>query len=358
MRICGHRVILHDVKTHEERETNVDEISEMLSMNAMSIEPTRMSAANSVPAHFDPNNSYQINDVPDTLRSEAAAKVWAEKIRWLDLLKKKGHTSLQDNEDLELTLREIEHETIQKCPFKPSTLYKASRDLKRSEHGYKAIFPQFALRGGKGKSRLSEPVEKIISEVLHSAEDPAFGLLQANRIYEAVDGKVCQLQRSDPNIIYATPSVPTLTRRMNEHFTAFEIYARKFGLERAKKKFRTNGSRVNADRSLDVGEFDDKDTDCFLIDERTYLPWGRAFLTAGVDQFTYSVLGLSMSEHSRSIQSAWAAFEHAVFPKDMGHPDFAECVHSWDAYGHLGTAFFDNASYNAASDLQASVLDY
>lgn len=358
VRISGKTAILHDVKTHEERESDVEEISEMLSMNAMSIEPTRISAANSVPAHFDPNNSYQIDDIPETLRSEAAAHVWVEKIKWLNRLKRKGYTSLQDNEDLELTLREIEHETVQKCPFKPSTLYKASRELKRSEHGYKAIFPQFALRGGKGQSRLPEPIEAVISEVLHNAEDAAFGLLQASRIHEAVVGKVSQLRRADPNTIYATPSLPTVTRRLNEHFTAFEIFARKYGVERAKKKFRTNGSRVTADRALDVVEFDDKDTDCFLIDERTYLPWGRAYVTAGVDQATYSVLGLSISEHTRSIQSAWAAFEHAVYPKDMGHPDFVECIHPWEAYGHIGTAFFDNATYNAALDLQASVLEY
>ena len=311
-----------------------------------------------MPAHFDSSNAYQINDVPDSLRSAAGLEIWLQKIKWLKRIKNKGYGRFQNDNELLLTLREIEHESLEKCPFEPSTLYKAHLTVRKQGEDYRCIFPQFANRGGKGKSRLPEIVEKIIGEEIEAAKKPEFGLLQASRLYERVEGRVQQLQRAEPHERYSMPSLPTISRRMSEEFSAFEIYTRKYGKERAVRKFRQNGMRVRANRPLDIVEFDDKDTACFLIDERTQLPWGRAYITAGVDQATSSVLGINVSEHSRSTQSAWAAFENAIYPKDPSHPDFANCNQGWEPFGHIGLVLLDNASYNSSADFQASVLEY
>jgi len=367
LEICGRRlhvflfnnyVRLHDLANHDERTCTINEINELIEEGGAYIAKAGELPQSPFPAHFDPSNAYLIKDVPNSLRSDAGVQVWLQKIRWLQRIKDKGYTGFQNDNELLLTILEIEHECGEQCPFKPSTLYKAHLKLKKNDGDYRNIFPNFARRGGGGKSRLPNAIETIIGQEMDAATKPEYGLLQASRIYQCVEGRVIQLQRAEPHERYQVPSLPTITRRLNEKFSAFEIFSRKHGEKRAKRKFRMDGARVRADRPLDIVEFDDKDTACFLIDERTWLPWGRAHITAGVDQATGSVLGINISEHARSTQSAWAAFEHAIFPKDPSHPDFQNCKQRWEPYGHIGTALLDNASYNATSSFQASILDY
>lgn len=358
IRLIGDNVVLHDFATHDERTCGIDDLREMIDTGNAQLLPPGSQPHSSVPAHFDANNAYRISDVPESLRSPAAVEKWLEKIKWLQRIKDKGYKTFQDDKELLLTLREIEHEYVEKCPFETSTLYKAHLNVRKKDGDYRSIFPQFSNRGGKGKSRLPEAIDKIIDEEMEAAKNPAFGLLKPARIYESIEGRVLQLQRAEPHERYSIPSLPTITRRMNEQFSAYEIYLRKHGRERAMRQFRQHGMRIRANRPLDIVEFDDKDTACFLIDERTQLPWGRAYITAGVDQSTSSVLGINISEHARSTQSAWAAFEHAIYPKDPSHPDFADCVHKWEPYGHIGTVLLDNATYNSTSAFQASILEY
>lgn len=358
IRLIGDNVVLHDFCTREERTCDIDELKEMIDTGSAQLLSSDWQPHSSVPAHFDANNSYRINDVPESLRSDAAVKTWLEKIKWLKRIKDKGYKTFQDDKELLQTLKEVEHESMEKCPFETSTLYKAHLSVRKKDGDYRSIFPHFSNRGGKGKSRLPEAIDRIVDEEMEAARNPAFGLLKPSRLYEAIEGRVIQLQRAEPHEKYSIPSLPTITRRMNEQFSAYEVSLRKHGRERAMRLFRKNGMRIRANRPLDIVEFDDKDTACFLIDERTYLPWGRAYITAGVDQATSSVMGINISEHARSTQSAWAAFQHAIHPKDPSHPDFLDCLQGWEAFGHIGTVLLDNATYNSTSAFQASILEY
>ena len=358
VRVMGERVVLHDYASHDERICSTKELQQMLIEGDAQIVQPDSANQSSVPAQFDAATAFRINEVPESLKSVAATKQWLEKIKWLQRLKEKGYRTFTSNDEFLTILREVEHQYHESCPFEPSTMYRAQLILRKMGGDYRSIFPQFVNRGGKGKSRLPDAVEKIINEQMEAAKSPAFGLLNPSRIYESVEGRVIQLIRAEPQERYTIPSLQTVTRRMREVFSAQEVYVRKYGRERGLRAFRQHGMRIKASRPLDVVEFDDKDTACFLTDERTQLPWGRAYITAGVDQFTSCVMGVNISEHARSVQSAWAAFEHAIHPKDPSHPDYENCEHPWEPYGHIGTVLLDNATYNSAADLQASILEY
>jgi putative transposase len=358
IQVHGVNVLLHDLKSHDERICTLEELNGLIEDGGAELLPEGPISRSSVPAHFDQNNSYLINDVPDSLRSAAAANQWAEKVKWLQRISARKIKRFRPDNYFLMELSDMEHEYQESCPFKPSTLYRAHLRLRKNEGNYRIIFPQYARRGGKGKSRLAEPVEKILRAVIESAKKPVFGLVQTSRIHEAVASQIIQLRRAEPNERYDIPSIPTISRRMQEEFSAYEIYKRKNGRERALRQFRQNGMRIRAERPLDIVEFDDKDTACFLIDDRTQVPWGRAHLTAGVDQATHSVMGINLSEHARSTHSAWAAFENAVYPKDPRNSDYADCKQGWEPYGHIGTVVMDNATYNATKDLQITILEY
>lgn len=365
--VCGQRfrvglqgksAILHSVDSHQERICAVDDLHRMLTDGVAQWLPSGLLSANSVPAHFDQSNAFRIDDLPVSLSSPAAVAQWTEKVKWLQRIVRRGFNRFMPDAEFICVLREIERDAQETCPFKPNTLYKAHLQLRKNEWDYRCLLPKFARRGGRGKNRIPDPVEKIMDQVMQTAANPRFGLLQASRIYEAVAAQVIQLRRAEPLERYNIPSLPTITRRMAENFSAYEIAVRKYGYKRAENMYRQNGSRVRAERPLDVVEFDDKDTACFLIDEKTKLPWGRAHLTAGVDQATRSVIGINLSERPRSTYSAWAAIEHGIYPKDSNDPIYSKCRHRWEPYGHMGLIVMDNASYNASRELQATVLEY
>lgn len=356
--VRGKDAILRNEDSNQERICPVDDLHIMLIEGVAQLLPSGPLPASSVPAHFDPSNAFRIDHVPVSLSSTAAVAQWTVKVKWLQRIKRKGLNRFIPDAEFLCVLREIERDAQEMCPFKPNTLYKAHLQLRRNDWDYRCLLPQFARRGGAGKSRLPDEVEKIVDQVMNAAANPKFGLLQASRIYNTVAAQVVQLQRTEPHLQYGIPSLPTITRRMTEHFSAYDIAERKYGRKRAEKMFRQNGSRVRAERPLDVVEFDDKDTACFLIDERTQLPWGRAHLTAGVDQATSSVMGINLSERPRSTHSAWAAIEHAIYPKDQNDPIFAKCRHRWEPYGHMGLIVMDNATYNASQELQPTILEY
>jgi putative transposase len=365
--VCGRRLhvrfledelVLHDLVSHTERLCTIEDLNEMIDSGGAYIEQPGAAVKSPVPAHFDPNNAYLISDIPNSLKSAAGVAVWLEKIKWLKRISDRGYKRFQNDNLLIMIIKEIEHEYMETCGFKSSTLYKAHLQVRKQGGDFRCIFPQFTNRGGGGKKRLDEKIEEVINRVLEIARKPEFGLIRPARIYPLIEGSILQLQRAEPNERYTIPSLQTITRRINEHFSAYEIEVRKYGKKQADKKFRQDGMRIRAARPLDVVEFDDKDTGCFLIDDSTGLPWGRAHLTAGIDQATFSILGMHISEFPRSQHSAWAAFENAIYPKDPAHSDFANCLQRWEPYGHIGTVLLDNASYNSTLDFQASVLEY
>lgn len=57
-------------------------------------------------------------------------------------------------------------------------------------------------------------------------------------------------------------------------------------------------------------------------------------------------LGISIGTEPRSFESAMAAVNHSLLPKDRSHPDFKECNFGWEAYGLQQMILMDNATYN------------
>jgi len=108
---------------------------------------------------------------------------------------------------------------------------------------------------------------------------------------------------------------------------------------------------------LEVLEFDDKDSRCFLYDEVTGLPCGRGYITVGVDQYTAIPMGFAISDLHRNVLSAKQAYLNSILPFDQSDPSYQD-VKSFPAfYGHPGIAIFDNALYNHAKELELFVME-
>jgi putative transposase len=153
------------------------------------------------------------------------------------------------------------------------------------------------------------------------------------------------------------PSRSSIQRRIQDDFGAYEIYLRKYGQRAADKKFPHWHPRDRATLPLEVLEFDDKDSRCYLWDEETGLPCGRAYVTAGIDQCTLAPLGFSISDQHRNLFSAKEAYLSAILPFDTADAAYCLVKDIPEFYGQFGIAIFDNALYNHAKDLEATLLD-
>lgn len=303
----------------------------------------------------NPADAY-IEKIPIFMRSAAVVSKFTSQVRWIDWLKRKGFQSLRPSNELEIAIRELEQEYQEICPFSIHTLYKADRKIKKNGNDKMAIVPNFHLRGGAGINRLDDFVEQAINEVLSKAAFPEWGKIKPSKIHNEVKGRISQIRHAPEAKHIKDPSLHTIARRMRSHFSEYEIAIRNEGKKRADKIFRNDGARVTAARALDIVEFDDIDTGVFLVDSNG-LPWGRAFLTTGIDQATDAPVGMSIGPEYRSQASAIDAFIHATFPKDHNSDIAINCNGQWEYYGHIGAAILDNATYNSARGFEAVLLE-
>lgn len=299
-----------------------------------------------------------IEEIPASLRTDAAIAVMVTKYKWIKRLQNHHVHYFRPSPELSMQIKELEQTYGEECPYGMDTLYRVSLKLKKNHGQAKVLLPRFDRRGGLGGRRLDNEVELIVQKVLTALEEQPGGKLHAARAYDAVVVAVNNANNGrESRQKLASPSAPTIGRRFREHFDAYEIACRNYGKDRTDRLFRQNGARIRAERPLDEVSYDDTDTCVFGVAENTWLPWGRCWATAGVDEATSSVTGISMSEHARSTVSAHEAVMHSLAPKDQTNPDYELCKGRWYAYGNQGLITMDNASYNGSDSFQASLLD-
>lgn len=351
---------LRDLKSNEVRSMAADDLRRAVAAGHIQIDAGHDANLKDLPAlQRRVSNGHEafINSIPAELRSEAAVVVMTEKIKWVKRLQRYGEPTLRPTDALLIALKDIEHRERESCPFTLHTLYAASRTMKKYGGDPRSLYPAFHNRGGKGQSRISPEVEKMITSALNDATRKTSEQLRPSRVSDAVAGMVKKWNQANPSESMVAPSLPTITRRFEERFSAYEVAKRNYGVERANRMFRENGARIRALEPLDVVEYDDTDTQVFMIDERTGLPWGRAFLTVGVDQCSGMVMGKSISEKPRSLVSAIYAIYDGIMPKNHAAAEFAQCRGKWDAYGHHGLIKLDNAPFNTSKHAEAGLLE-
>lgn len=294
--------------------------------------------------------------IPLTDHSKATKDNGFKKLRYIDELTKRGYTCLRPTTLLELEYKRLVKQFDDSSPPALSTIYTCSLNIEKAGGDRRAAFPRYADRGGRGKSRWTVEAESAYLSVKQAFEkDSKAKISVANfrtRMFEELRARVTPDQ-----IFHNMPSPSSIGRRIKADFSEYEIHRRKHGKASADKKYATWYPRDRAVLPMEIVEFDDKDTRVFLYDNDTGLPCGRAYVTSGVDQFSTVPMGFSVSDQHRNLFSAKAAYINSVLPFDHSDPDFSELRDTPEFFGQIGTAIFDNAMYNHAADLNATIYD-
>jgi len=285
--------------------------------------------------------------------SVAAVEIFDAKLAWKNALREAGVGRITDEPwvrqivtNLKLTkLKDTRH-------FEISTLMSDQREVQKAEGDTLVLLPDYSRRGGYGKKRLDSTLEEIMGKAIESSRhgtDP----IVVTRIFEVINREV-----HTHNITYADspirmPGLSTIARRVKEKIPAIEIDRKVLSPRYLRNSYRSNSaSRVHTQIPLLVSEYDDTDTNVFLISGKTGLPCGRAHLTSGICSGTLMLLGADIGIESRSFESAIGAIHHSLLPKSMAHPDFKYATSNWDGYGVQGSILLDNAVYNKCKSIR------
>lgn len=353
------KVVLEDVATRQVLGSSTEHMLEALRQGVVVRLSGRDRLAPMVRPEQPRGDDAIIANIPQFMLSEAATKVLLAKYLWIKRLKSRGLRVFRPGPELEMVLRDAEHSVGERCPFGQDTLYRTWLTLKKHHGSARSLLPKFYMRGGRGGHRLEPEAESIITNALEVAAGTKAETLRPSAVHDRVKTSIQKVNKTRAvGDLLRVPSVPTVTRRFHERFTAYEVAVRTFGKKRADLLYRENLPRVRATHALDVVQYDDTDTCVYLIDPNTGLPWGRGWLTAGVDEFTGMVVGKDLSEASRSRVSALAAIVNGIYPKNYQADEFADCRNQWEAFGHHGLIVLDNAPYNASETIEASILEF
>jgi len=287
-----------------------------------------------------------IERIPVAMRSEATSNRGLSLLRWINGLKQLGIELPVDQDELAIRMLQLKPTLpLDTEQFTARTIHDHWRGMERNAGDARTVFPSFHRRGGPGVSRTAAEPERLLGVRLKQSKSESGPL----RVVDIENAHVLDVTIAN-RVEGATPIEPlskaTINRRFHGFFTAYDVAVRNQGKRQADKRFRTAGARMNAQIPLLCAQFDDIDFGVYLVDERNGLPWGRAYLTSGVDEATESFLGAELSHRPRDAWSAISAVNSAIQRADMSLPQYALCKQALYAHGAIGTIEMDNALYN------------
>jgi hypothetical protein len=345
----GGNVILQRLDTHERR--RVSEHDLLQSIRDGQVHCAEASAIKPLSEDGETIKTSSVRTV-----SAAALSDWTQKLAWLDALQRRGITKLVVKPYVRVAINQLASGELRDTKqYSISTLYKTDLKIRKCGGDRSAAIPDYEKRGGPGISRIDTEAAKIAIALFDTIKADRDDPIIKENVYAEIYTEIRKRNSMAPERQIAEPGATTLARLLALHIDAAEIHARNHGESAASVAYRNNShARDTAQRPLEVSEYDDLDTRVFLIDEGLGLPFGRGYLTNGIDQCTLVPLGCAIGHEFRSYDSAIEALIHSLLPKAHTGEDAG-----WVGYGAQGSIILDNARYNfsSATKHQATTLN-
>lgn len=282
--------------------------------------------------------------------TDAQQRTLVDKMRWLDALRLAGVEP-----DPRSARARLVHEQLTKgqlseaMHFTLGTLKKDRKLLDRAGGDVNVLVPAFQMRGGHGGVRTHALAEAIIQEQIE-IERASPTRRTKLEIHNEISTTLAAKRNAGVGRI-AVPSLSTVARRLDRALGKYEQTLKLVGQQEARNLFRETNRRPRPDRSLLEVQIDDVDSGIFLIDDRNGLPFGRAYVTTGVDDFDKVPMGLVVGPEHRSSESAVNCILDGLLPKENSRPEYKGLANQWIGYGYSAFHLMDNPLYNHADRL-------
>ena len=227
-------------------------------------------------------------------------------------------------------------EGLQRAPH-PTTVSKWIRNFRESQRDLRSLVSRDAIKGHRAP-RVADEVSQMVEDAIEleylTLERPPL-----KEIHRTVKGQVALRNRTrPPSQALRAPSYDYLKKRVRE-LDAYDVYRARYGKRAADIKFRASGAGVITEKPLARACMDHTKLDLFVIDDETYLPLGRPWLTLILDEHCRYVLGYYLGFEEPSSVSMTRALRAAIAPKDQD----ADTKCRWDAWGIMDVLVVDQA---------------
>jgi len=227
-----------------------------------------------------------------------------------------------------------------------NTVYRWIREY--NETGTKSsLIPKISQRGGKGKGRVDEKAEAIISDAINNIFlNPQKYPLKT--VYREIVDK-CK------NAKLTIPHINTVRSRINS------INPKDIARQRENKTVRETRGMPNkfpfGNFPLDVVEIDHTKLDVVLVDETHRKEIGRPYITVAVDVYSRMVAGFYVSLEAPSFFNTGQCILNAILPKDRFLSKL-DVDGEWPIYGIFRCIHLDNAREFRSADIQRFCSEY
>lgn len=220
------------------------------------------------------------------------------------------------------------------------TVYRWKKRYLEAGRDIKALVDN-SLRKGNRKDRFPEEV----TEICKNAIEERFLCPERGTIQDAHNEAVLRIRDENHRKIASTAlPIPGLRfiKRLIDEIPAIEKYSARYGRDAALRRFRSvNGHRV-IEAPLQRAEIDHTILDLFVVDEHTFLPLGRPWITACIDAYTRCILGMYIGFANPSCLSVSRCLRHAFLPKIGLRDEFPQIKNDWPAHGVMRELVLDN----------------
>jgi putative transposase len=239
-------------------------------------------------------------------------------------------------------------------PPSPITLYRWCRRY-LSQRDTRALIPRCDRRGRR--CSLSEQVIELLADATQEAFAASPQAMGTN-IYARLVTKLHNINRREPNASLKVPSLATVYRYLSR-LDAYDKVCLREGKRIANARFRLAIGGTETSKILERIEIDHTPLDLFLVDDKTFIPFGRPTLTVAIDHYSRMPVGYYLSYSDPSVPAVIGTLRHAILPKKAANQVIKslQAEHRWPCYGLFDALVMDNGLEFHGSSLDGIAFD-
>ncbi len=229
-----------------------------------------------------------------------------------------------------------------------TTVYRWKRAYLAAAKDASALALELNKSGNKTKRFPTE-----VMTIVQAAIEDKYLTRERKTIQDTLDRAIALVQRENQLLPEeAELRLPTrrLVKRMIDDIPAYDRYVARYGPTAARQRFRSVQGHRTTEGPLERAEIDHTLMDVMVIDDQSFVPLGRPWLTCCIDDYSRCILGIHLGFEPPSYLTVAHCLRDAFLPKVGLKEKYPEIKNVWDAHGIMRELVVDNGTeFHSAS---------
>ncbi len=216
------------------------------------------------------------------------------------------------------------------------------KNLEQAEGNYLSLVSDVKGRGNRSSRYPAE-----IVEIVNQAIDEHYMTRVRNTIQFVLEQVLIAVKtenRLRPSVMHLPRPTIKVVKTLISKISAYDKYRARHGKDAADVKFRSVLGHRTTKKPLERAEIDHTPLDMFVVDEDSFVPLGRPYLTTCIDDNTRCILGFHIGFQPPSYLSVAKCLRHAFMPKESLRSTFPSIKNNWEPHGVMRELVVDNGA--------------